>query len=280
MAKLLTIGGQALIEGVMIKSPKKLAMAARLPNGKIKKRSVRKPTLLEKNRIYKLPIVRGCISLFELLFAGMEALSWSAKQQDEKGEITKTNLAVTFVLSIAIGALMFIAGPYWLTGLFVSSRGILFNLMDGVVRILVFFIYLIAISTSKDVRRLFEYHGAEHMAVHCYEAQKELTVKSVKKYSPIHPRCGTSLLIFVLIVSILVFSLIPSINWYANIPIRILLIPVVAGISYELLKYTAKKKTILKALSMPGLLVQKITTRKPANDQIEVAIEAVKEAVR
>jgi uncharacterized protein YqhQ len=188
---------------------------------------------------------------------------------------------LTLFVSLGLAVVLFILAPYWLSKFFVETRGVLFNLLDGLFRIIIFVGYVAGISLMKDVRRMFEYHGAEHMAVHCHEAQKKLIPENVRKYSPVHPRCGTSLLMFVIIVSILVFSLIHWPQWYINVPARIILIPLIAGISYELLKLSAKfpNNFLLKILMLPGLWVQKITTRKPHKDQIEVAITALKQVV-
>jgi len=172
---------------------------------------------------------------------------------------------------------LFIVFPYYAAKFFFNPSTVLFGLVDGIVRLLVFIAYLFAIGFMSDVRRMFQYHGAEHMTVHCYEHKMALKVKNVKGFPPEHPRCGTSLLIFVVAVSIVLFSIVRTPYWYVNVPARILLLPVVAGISYELLKFSAKYSW-LNWLSYPGLWAQKLTTRKPTARQIEVAIAAVNKA--
>ncbi len=276
-----SIGGQALIEGVMMKSPQWVSAAARTPKGTITRIKQRHVSLTEKSWILRLPFIRGIIFLGEMMVLGIRMLNWSANQQAERAEDHlgpwETSIALLFSLALTIG--LFVLAPYYLARFFTETRGLVFNLIDGVLRIAVFILYLWFIGLFNDVRRLFQYHGAEHMSVHCHEAGKGLTPQNVKKYSPIHPRCGTSLLMYVVIVSILLFSLVKDPRWYVNVPLRIILIPVIAGVSYELLKLSARfpRNIFLRILMQPGLWVQKITTRKPKKDQIEVAIAALKQ---
>jgi len=276
------VGGQAVIEGVMMKSKKGVVTSVR--KGKkiiFKKRNFIPVT--ERNRIYRLPVIRGIIGLFEMMVVGMQELAWSADQQtDEKeGKLSGFQLFITFAFAIGAVALMFVIAPYYLTKVFVKDIGLIFNLIDGLFRVMIFVIYLLGIGLMADMRRVFQYHGAEHKTVNCYEAGKKLTVSNVKKYSVIHPRCGTSLIVFVLIVSIILFSLIKDPRWYVNIPIRILLIPVIAGISYEVVKLASKFKRniLLRIMVWPGLMTQKLTTREPNEKQIEVAITSLKKAI-
>lgn len=269
------IGGQALIEGVLMISPEKIAIALRKDSKiitKVEKRS-KKLKILKK-----IPFIRGIIALIEMLYIGTKALLYSTEVaigEDEK--ITKTELSLTLLLSIGLGIALFIALPLFLTKLITTDR-LAFNLIDGVFRILVFMIYLVIIGFSKDIKRVYQYHGAEHMSVHCYEANKELIVNNVKKFPPEHPRCGTSFILIVLITSILLFSLIWNPLWMIKFVQRILLIPVIAGISYEILKLSAKIK-ILNFLTLPGLWLQKLTTKQPDKKQIEVAIAAIKKVL-
>ncbi len=265
------------MEGVMIKAPDNVSMAARKPNGKIVSRRERHVSLVQKHKILGLPFIRGIIQLFEMMVVGIKALSWSANQQGEDEELGAKEwfLVVFFAVALTIG--LFVLLPYYSAKFFFESHTVRFGLIDGLIRLLVFLGYLFVIGFMSDVRRMFQYHGAEHMAVHCYENKLALKVNNVKKFPPEHPRCGTSLLLFVVAVSIILFSLVRTQHWYYNVPARIILIPVVAGISYELLKFSAKYKW-LKWLSYPGLWTQKLTTRKPSAKQIEVAIAAVNKA--
>jgi uncharacterized protein YqhQ len=208
-------------------------------------------------------------------------LNWSADQQAGKKEekLSGWETATALLFSFALAIALFVVAPYYIARFFTASRGIAFNLIDGLFRILIFVLYLWGIGLFKDVKRLYQYHGAEHMTVHCKEHGLALTPENVRKYSPVHSRCGTSLLMFVIVVSILLFSVIHDQRWYVNVPVRILLIPVIAGVSYELLKLSAKfpNNIILRMLMKPGLWAQKITTRRPDQKQIEVAIAALKQ---
>jgi len=271
------LGGQALLEGVMIKAPDNVSMAARTPGGKIVTHRRKHHSVSEKYKILGLPFLRGVIQLFEMMFVGIEALGWSAKQQGEEEDMGAKEwfFVVTFAVLLTVG--LFILLPYYAAKFFFNPATISFGLLDGVVRLLVFLLYLTVIGLMSDVKTMFKYHAAEHMAVHCYESKKALNVKNVKTFPPEHPRCGTSLLLFVVAVSIILFSVVRSEFWYYNIPARILLLPVVAGISYELLKFSAKYRC-LKWMSYPGVWTQKLTTRKPTAKQIEVAIAAVNKA--
>ena len=273
------IGGQALIEGVLMRSPDKYAMAVRLPNKKIKVKKKNYKSLIKKHKILNLPFIRGIIMLFEMLVLGMKALTWSADQQEDHDEkITTWQLTLSILFAFTVTIVLFILFPLWVTKLVVSSKGFLFNVIDGIVRVIIFIGYILVISLMKDIQRVFQYHGAEHMAIHCLEAKKKLTPNNVKKFTTLHPRCGTSFIIFVLVVSIIVFSLVISESWWVKFAARIILLPVIAGISYELLKISAKyhKNPFWKILIYPGLFIQKITTKKPTKSQIEVAIASLK----
>ena len=274
------IGGQAVIEGVMMKSKTKYAVSVRLENGKIK---TIKKRLKRKSKIYTAPFFRGFFMLWDTLILGIKALNWSANQQlDKKEKLTWKELVFTIGLSFLFVILFFIIAPFYLTGLIIASKGILFNIIDGILRIGVFLVYLLLISLIKDVKQLFKYHGAEHKVVNCHEAEKELTVKNAKKFTTVNPRCGTSFLVIVLVISILIFSLIISKSWFIRLGARIVLIPIIAAISYEILKLNSKFKNnrFVKALNAPGLLIQKITTKEPTNKQIEVAITSLKAVLR
>ena len=271
------LGGQALIEGVMIKAPDNVSMAARLPNKKIKVVRHRHVSLTQRSKILGLPFIRGVISLFEMMVIGIKALTWSANQQGEEEELGPVEWAVTFGMAFALTIGLFVLLPYYGAKWVVAVESWTFGALEGVIRLAVFLLYLIIIGRMADVKRMFEYHGAEHMAVHCHEHKLELTVANVKKFPPEHPRCGTNLLFLVVVVSIILFSLVKVDGWFLNVIARIILIPAVAGIAYEILKLSAKFKW-LRWLAQPGIWVQKLTTRQPKADQIEVAIAAVNKA--
>jgi len=301
MKKKLTIGGQAVMEGVMVMSPEKYAVSVRKPNKKI----ITKITKLPKNTssIRKWPIIRGILNLVRMLVIGMGAMMWSANQAvgDKNEKITTKEIAFIIIFSLLLGIALFKGIPYSLTfiiGVQEEQSPILFNIIDGIIRISLFVLYIWAISFMRDIKRLFQYHGAEHMSIHCYEKNLKLNVANVRKFSTIHPRCGTAFIIIVFLVAIFAYSLIPSfaIFFYPNFlelgfwwrrlilfSVRVLIfLPLVAGISYEILKASARfpKNPILKVFSLPGLWLQKLTTNKPTNKQIEVAIMAVKKAVQ
>ncbi|MBI4452695.1 DUF1385 domain-containing protein [Candidatus Woesearchaeota archaeon] len=295
--KKLNIGGQAVIEGVMIRGPKKYVVAVRKGKNIVSKNCgiPSKP-----GKIWKFPFIRGFVNLVDMLVIGIKSLMWSAEQAGGQEKATKKELASVAVGAFAVAILFMIALPYFLTNLagFAEEKDpILFNVVDGVIRILIFLAYILAISFMKDVKVLFQYHGAEHKAIHCYEEGNELSIGNVRKFTTLHPRCGTSFLLIVFTVSILVFSILPSLIlhyfpdfsklsfWVRKgilIPLRILLIPVIAGISYELLKASDKRKnnTLFRIISLPGLWLQKITTQEPNNRQIEVAICSLKALLR
>jgi len=279
MPKKLVFGGQAIIEGVLIMGSKYVSMAVRRKNRIITKHE----KLKKRSAFQKLPLVRGVVTLIQMMVTGFKALTWSADQQLDKHEkIKKSELTFSVILSLVFGILLFIALPLYLTKLVHHGSGVIFNVIDGIIRVAVFLLYIFAISFLKDVKRLFQYHGAEHMSIHCLEANKKLTVGNVKKFSPLHPRCGTSFIIMVLIVSIFVFSLVVTENFLVKLLSRVILLPVIAGLSYELLKVTAKYQgnMFMKALSQPGLWLQKITTRQPEDRMIEVALRALKNGIK
>ncbi|MEA3429723.1 MAG: DUF1385 domain-containing protein [Nanoarchaeota archaeon] len=270
------VGGQAVIEGVMMRSPNHLVISVRNEDGKI---VTKKERIRRMKKPFRLPFIRGIISLVDALVMGIKALTWSANQAtgiDE--EIKGKDIAFVIGVSFLFGILFFIALPLYLTKLITVDKGVIFNIIDGVIRIGIFVAYILAISLMKDVRRIFQYHGAEHKAVNCYENNETLKVKNVKKYSTLHPRCGTAFLVIVLIISIILFSIIITDSLLTRFVARIILIPVVAGISFEFLKFagTYRHNWFIKILSAPGLSIQKITTKEPDKAQMEVAITALK----
>jgi len=246
----------------------------------------------ERYPLLKKPVLRGSVALFEALWLGMRALNFSANESMEsedgkKEEISPLAMAGTMVVALAFALGLFLALPLLLTYLlgtqYSSFKGnVLFNLTDGAIRVSLFLGYVSGISFMKDIRRVFEYHGAEHKVIGAFEAGEPLTVPNARKYTCIHPRCGTSFLMVVMVLSIMVFSLIPG-TWplWAKAASRIVLMPLIAGLSYEFIKYSAKKRgsKVIEALIYPGLLLQRITTREPSDDQIEVAIRAMDEAL-
>lgn len=280
MSNKIEVGGQAVIEGVMMRSPNHLVVAARREDGKI---VTKKDKIRRLKKPFRLPFIRGIVSLVDTLVVGIKALTWSANQATGKDEdLRARDIAFILGVSFAFAILFFIALPLYLTKLVTTDKSFIFNLVDGLIRIAIFIIYVLAISLMKDVKRIFQYHGAEHKAVNCYEANKSLTVENVKRYSTLHPRCGTAFLVIVLIISIILFSLIVSESFTVKLAGRIILIPVVAGISFEFLKFAGKHRDnwLIKILNAPGLGIQKITTKEPDRRQIEVGIRALKETLK
>ncbi len=267
------LGGQAIVEGVMIKGTDNYSMAVRTGK-KIKTKKEPFVSATEKHKILAIPFIRGIIHLYEMMVIGIKALTWSANQQGDEEELGTKEWIFTFGIAIILTIVLFVLLPYYASKFVYNPDTIKFGILDGILRLIVFLGYLFAIGMMKDVKTMFQYHGAEHMTVHCYESGKKLTITNAKKFPPEHARCGTNLLIFVVAVSIVVFSVVRTPHWYYNVPARIILIPAVAGISYELLKLSARFKC-LKWLSYPGIWTQKLTTRKPTDKQIEVAIAAV-----
>ena len=274
------IGGQAVIEGVMMKSKKKLAIAVRKPNKKIALKKQNLDSRLYRNIFFRIRFIRGIFILIETMIIGINALSYSANESIDKKEekLGKGTIAITIGVAALLAVGLFIVLPLFLTRLITESNGVLFNLIDGVIRIGMFLAYIGGISLMKDVRRLFQYHGAEHKSVFCYESGKKLTVKNAKKFSCLHPRCGTTFIIIVLVLSILLFSLITSPSWVAKLLIRLAFLPIIAGLSYEFIRWGSKhyNNPVVKVLIAPGLAMQLLTTREPDNKQIEVAIKALK----
>ncbi len=270
------VGGQAVIEGVMMRTPHALAIAIRKEDGEI---LVKKESLPSRHLFLKKPISRGAIALWEALVIGYKALAFSAQKSTREGEKEISGLALGFTMIFAIGLaiLFFILLPATVTNLFHIKSSILFNLVDGLIRLLFFFAYLWAISRLKEIRRIFAYHGAEHKAVYTYEAGEDLTIENARDKSTLHPRCGTNFILIFLIMSILVFSLLGrAISLEVHL-IRICLIPVIAAFSYEIIRFSMKKGWHF--INFLGLQLQKITTREPTDDQIEVALVALKEVL-
>ena len=296
MSNTMNIGGQAVIEGVMMRSPHAFTVAVRKGGRAESEIAVLRQHLVpmgDRFPLLKTRIIRGSVALFEALWLGIRALNFSANEalesdEGKKEEIGPLAMAGTMVVAFAFALGLFLALPLLLTNLLgmkygaVNESSVLFNLTDGVIRVALFLGYVSGISIMKDIRRVFQYHGAEHKAIAAHEAGVELTSRNAKNYSCIHPRCGTSFLLTVILLSIVLFSLIPG-SWplWAKAVSRIVLLPVVAGVSYEFIKYTAKRcgHPLIKLLILPGLWLQRLTTREPTDDQLEVAIRALNEAL-
>ncbi len=273
----------------MMRAPKVMTVAVRRPSGEIALRKDKLILLSDRWPFLNWPFLRGTVTLFGTLVLGIRALNYSAQQalEEDDEEIGPWAMALTLAAAFGLAVFLFLLLPLWVTRwleshfLWVTGQWA-FNAVDGVLRLVVFFLYLVAITMAKDVRRIFQYHGAEHMSIYAMEAGEDLTVESARKYSPMHPRCGTSFLLIVMLLSIVVFAQIPQ-AWplWAKAVSRIVLIPVIAGISYETLKLGDRYRdvAIFRLLVFPGLAMQRLTTRVPTDDQIEVALVALKEAL-
>lgn len=296
MSEKINIGGQAVLEGVMMRSPHAFVVAVRKggkPEAEITVMGEIIKPIGERIPLLKKKFIRGTAALFEALWLGIRALNFSANEAFEsedgkKEEIGTLAMAGTLAVALLFSLGLFLALPLLLTHLLgshyaaVNKSNILFNLTDGVLRVVLFLGYVSGISYMKDIRRVFEYHGAEHKSIAAFEAGVELTVQNARQYSCIHPRCGTSFLLAVIVLSILLFSLIPA-EWplWAKGASRLALLPVIAGLGYEFIKYSANHggNLVIKFLMQPGLWLQRLTTREPSDDQIEVAIKALNEAL-
>ncbi|MBS3112558.1 DUF1385 domain-containing protein [Candidatus Woesearchaeota archaeon] len=270
------IGGQAVIDGVMMKGPRHYAISIKKTNGNIKTKT---ESLNNRHfKPFKWPIIRGFVNLVDMLILGLKSLQWSANEQDNTNEeIGWKEYAFLLATSLGFAIGLFIIFPLFLTKLITNSKGLAFNVIEGLLRILIFVIYLLIIGLMKDIQILFQYHGAEHKAVNCYEAGEKLTLKNAEKFTTSHPRCGTSFILIVLILSIVLFSVITSELWLVKFLVRIFFIPLIAGISYEILHYSTKNKSnpILNMCITPGLYLQRLTTREPTKIQLEVALESL-----
>jgi len=297
------VGGQAVIEGVMMRAPRSVAIAVRRADGEIVVKKELVVPLSERFPIVKLPIIRGAVALFTSLIIGIKALNFSATEamtEDEKeqesakskksgkeggSDLSSWAMAGTMAIAFGFGICLFFLFPLYLTKLMtpvIGDNNIVFNLVDGVIRVIVFLLYIWAISQMEDIQRVFQYHGAEHKSIFAFEAGDELSIENVRRYSRLHPRCGTSFLLIVMLVSIAVFSLIPKLwPFYLKAGSRIVLLPMIAGISYEFLKWSAAHDNhpLVKMIITPGLALQRLTTREPDDSQLEVAIRAMNEAL-
>ncbi|MBC2855850.1 MAG: DUF1385 domain-containing protein [Cetobacterium sp.] len=289
MAKV-NVGGQAVIEGVMMRSMDTLATAVRRPNGEI----VYKKTSISSKRgnLSKIPFVRGAVMLFDSLVLGLKELTFSANQseEEENKQLSQKEAVLTTVASLALGIGLFIVLPSLISGFIFKDNKIHSNILEGGLRLVFFVLYIWIISFSKDIQRVFQYHGAEHKSIYTFEEGLELTPENAKKYTTLHPRCGTSFLLIVMFIAIIVFSTLDFIlpqptsfttKIMTKVILRVLFMPLIAGISYELQRYSSKNldKWWVKIIAAPGMELQKITTKEPDLSQLEVAIVALKVAL-
>lgn len=294
-----SIGGQAVMEGVMMRGPFKTAVAVRKPDGEITVKIDENGTK-KKSKFAKLPIVRGCVSFFESMVIGIKALMFSAEfvdiegDEDEKesrfekwlddkfGDKVKDiviyfSIFVSLIMSVGLFILLPTVITHGLEALFSTKTQAFTGIVEGVVRMVIFLAYMVLVSQMNDIKRVFEYHGAEHKTIACYEAGDELTPENAKKYTRLHPRCGTSFLLFVMIISIILFSCLPRTGIVLRLLMRLALLPIVAGLSYEVIKLAGRSRNkVVCTLTKPGLWLQKITTREPDESQLEVAIASIK----
>jgi len=279
------VGGQAVLEGVMMRGISVWAVAVRSPEGQIEVESEGLQPWAQRHRIWRLPVIRGVVALGESLKIGFKALAISANAQleeDEEGEKEEIGgwvWGLTIALSMVLAIGLFFVVPVGLTSLIKDQLGspLLFWLIEGVLRTAIFIGYIVAISKMPDLRRVFEYHGAEHKTISCYEAEDELVPSRAKLYSRLHPRCGTSFLLIVMVLAIFVFAPIGLPAWYWLVASRILGIPLIAGLSYEVIKWAGKhrNKSWVRAIMWPGLMLQNLTTREPDEEELAVAIASL-----
>ena len=296
------VGGQAVIEGVMMRSPNHITIAVRKDDGSIKVKKRPYKTLTQRYKWLNLPILRGIINLFEMMIVGTEAINYSAAQfegEEEPQEPTKkpsrlaklgqySMFALSFVFAIVLSIGLFKFLTLWITTYletrfsYISDHYIFFNLIDGVIKMSIFLTYIFLLSLIPNFRRIFEYHGAEHKSIFNYEHKKPLNVENARNEIRFHPRCGTSFILIVFVLSILVYTFIPKQpDFWANLAVRLAALPLIAGIAYEYLKMSAKyaNKTFVKALIAPGLWFQRLTTKEPDEKQLAVGLESLKEAL-
>ncbi len=293
-----SIGGQAVIEGVMMRGPKEIATAVRKSDGSIVIDKQPVYSVITKYKLNRIPIVRGVVAFFESMITGMKCLMFSADQMDieddegykpskfekwlddkfgDKVKDIAIYFSVVIALVFSVGIFMLLPNALATVVKNFTDSHVILNISEGVIRMLIFLGYLLMVSRMKDIQRVFEYHGAEHKTIATYESGDELTVENARTHSRLHPRCGTSFLLFVMVVSIIIFSLLRWGSMWQNMLYRLLLLPVVAGLSYEMIKIAGRSKNKFVALLIqPGLWLQKITTREPDDSQLEVAIASLK----
>ena len=276
----LAVGGQAVIEGVMMRDANKTATAVRLPNGEIEVETHPVTSIRERYPALNLPLIRGSVIMVESLVIGMRALSFSAQAAGEEDEhMTKKEIAMTILFALVLASVLFIVIPTGAAHLAAAYTDdpVVFNLIEGGIRLLVFLLYIWGISFMGGIRRVFQYHGAEHKTIHCYEAGEALTVENVQKFPRLHPRCGTNFLLIVMVVAIVFHVFFGWPDLWLRILSRLAVLPVVAGVSYEIIRFAGRSENrIVRIMITPGLWLQYLTTRPPADEMVEVAIESLK----
>jgi uncharacterized protein YqhQ len=287
-----TVGGQAVLEGVMMRGPSNWSVAVRKPDGEIAHVNQPISSPMARHRLYRLPIIRGIVALGESLAIGFRALAisanYAAKQEQADGseaeevstELTRGQLVFAFAIAIGFAVMLFKVTPALITD-WIGITARWFVIVEGLIRVSIFVLYLVLISLLPDLRRVFQYHAAEHKAINAYEAGEELDPQTVQRYSLIHPRCGTAFLLWVMVIAIFVFAFFGRPAWYWLIATRILLLPVIAGIAYELIRFAGKHtdNRVLMTILAPGLWLQRLTTREPTLDQLEVSIRALQQVL-
>jgi uncharacterized protein YqhQ len=286
------IGGQAVLEGVMMRSPSSWAVAVRKPDGKIAQVVNKIESPMAKRKIWRLPVIRGVIALGESLAIGFRALAISAnyaaqevkegeEEEEVKTELSRGSLIFAFAIAIGFAIALFKVTPAVITNLLPIGDSKEFVVIEGAIRVSLFIGYLALISLLPDLRRVFQYHAAEHKAINCYEAGDDLTPDNVQKHSLIHVRCGTAFLLWVMVIAIFVFAFLGHPGWFWLIASRILLLPVIAGLAYELIRFAGKhaNNRVVRWFLAPGLWLQRLTTRQPSLDQLEVSIQALQQVL-
>jgi uncharacterized protein YqhQ len=284
------IGGQAVLEGVMMRGPSNWALAVRKPDGEIAQVDRQINSVMARHRFFRLPVIRGVIALGESLAIGFRALAISANyaaqeegdDEDVSTELSRGSLIFAFAIAIGFAIMLFKVTPALLTSWLPIDDTGLFVVVEGLIRVGIFIAYIVLISFLPDLRRVFQYHAAEHKAINAYEAGEELVPEKVQRFSLIHPRCGTAFLLWVMVIAIFVFAFFGRPVWYWLIASRILLLPLIAGLAYELIRFAGRHtdNRALMTLLAPGLWLQRLTTREPTLDQIEVSIRALREVLR
>ena len=276
----LAVGGQAVIEGVMMRDAHRTATAVRLPNGEIDVETRTVSSIRDRYPVLNLPLIRGSVIMVESLIIGMRALSFSAQAAGEEDEqMTKKEIAMTILFALVLASILFIVIPTGAAHLAAAYTDdpIVFNLIEGGIRLMVFLLYIWGISFMGGIRRVFQYHGAEHKTIHCYESGEALTVENVQKFPRLHPRCGTNFLLIVMVVAIVFHVFFGWPDLWLRILSRLAILPVVAGVSYEIIRFAGRSENhLVHILITPGLWLQYLTTRPPADEMVEVAIESLK----
>jgi uncharacterized protein YqhQ len=279
------IGGQAVIEGVMMRSPTRIATAVRNPSKEIVVQVEDYVSLSKRHRLLNIPVIRGALALIETLVIAVRALSFSADQAalDEKGEkgMGVFQISLTILLALVLAISIFFYLPLVLTEWVGFESGLLFNIVDGLFRLAFMLLYIFLITRWKEMRRIFEYHGAEHKTIFAFEREREVSIESASRYPTVHPRCSTSFLLLVVIVSVVIFIFLGKPDSIGDRLLRFAFIPVIGGVSYELLRLSSKPRLsrIMHFMVWPGLFMQRYTTREPDQDQLEVAVAALKACI-